>query len=95
MHLQDAGRAHDPGDRRDVAEEIEVELFIERRIDCSCRRDQDERVAVRSRVHDHVSGDIGAGARAVVDNERLTETLRQPLANQAREDVGSAPGDRR
>src|SRR5690349_23328703 len=34
------------------------------------------------------SSDLPLGARPVLDDERLAETLRQPLTHQAREDVG-------
>ena len=36
--------------------------------------------------------DIAAGARPVLDDEWLTEPLRQPLSDQARDDVGRAAG---
>ena len=34
MHHHDIGDADDAGDRRDVADEVEIELVVERRIDC-------------------------------------------------------------
>ena len=86
------GRAHDARDRRDVANEIEVELVVERRVDGVRRSDQEQRVAVRRRVHDHLGPDIAAGARPIFDDELLAEPLRQPLAHQARDDVGRAAG---
>jgi hypothetical protein len=33
-------------------------------------------------AHDRLGGDIAAGARAVLDNERLAQPFRQPLAYQ-------------
>jgi hypothetical protein len=39
-------------------------------------------MAVRGRAHDRLGGDIAAGARAVLNNERLAEPFRQPLADQ-------------
>ena len=47
-------------------------------------------MAVGGRLHDCLGGDIAAGARTVLDNEWLAEPLRQPLADQARNDVGDA-----
>ena len=44
-------------------------------------------MAVRGRAHDRFGGDIAAGARPVLDNERLAEPFRQPLAEQPRNDV--------
>ena len=54
--------------------------------------DQQQRVAVRRRAHDRLGADIAAGARPVLDDEWLAEPLRQPLADQARDDVGAAAG---
>ena len=85
------GTRHDARDRRDVADEIEVELFIERRVDCIRRADQEQRIAVRGRAHDRLGGDIAASARPVLDDERLAEPLRQPLTDQARERCRFAP----
>ena len=39
---------------------------------------QEERVAVRSRTHDRLGADVGAGARPVLDDEWLAEPPRQP-----------------
>ena len=72
-------RADDARDRRDVADEIEIELVVERRVDRVGRSDQEQRIAVRWRTHDRLGGDIGAGARPVLDDEWLAEPLRQPL----------------
>ena len=47
MYYHDFGRASDASDRRDVADEIEIELVVERRIDRAGRTDQEERVADR------------------------------------------------
>src|SRR5712671_3646074 len=55
----DLGKADDARDSRDVADEIEIELFVERRIDRVCRSDQEERVAIRGRTHDRLGADIG------------------------------------
>ena len=49
-------------------------------------------MAVRGRAHDRLGGDIAAGARPVLDNERLTEAFRQPLADQPCNDVDVVAG---
>src|SRR5262249_33712566 len=77
---------------RDVADEIEIELVVERRVDRVESTDQEQRVAVGRGTHDRLSGDIAAGARTVLDDERLTEPLREPLTYQARRDVRTASG---
>jgi len=84
---QDVGVANDASDRRDIADKIVIELVVERRVDRVRRADQEQRIAVGGRTHDRLGADIGAGARAVLDDELLTEPLRQPLAHQARGDV--------
>ena len=84
------GTRHDARDRRDVADEIEIELVVERRVDRVRRTDQKECIAVGGRTHDRLGADIAAGARPVLDDEWLAEPLRQPLTDQARDDVGRA-----
>ena len=43
-------------------------------------------------MRDHRGADIGAGAAAVLDDDRLTDPLRQRLRDQARNDVEGAAG---
>ena len=50
MDLQNVERARDACDRRDILDEIEVELVIERRVDRVRRCDQKQRVAVGGRT---------------------------------------------
>ncbi len=92
IHHHHVGRAHDAGDRRDVAEEIEAEPIVERRVDGVRRADHQQRVAVGRRVHDRFGGDVAAGAGAVLDDELLAEPVRQPLRHQPRHDVERAAG---
>jgi hypothetical protein len=47
------------------------------------------------RAHHRLGADDATCTRAVVDDERLPETLRQRLADQARRDVGDPRGGRR
>ena len=47
---------------------------------------------VRGRSHDCFGGDISAGPRPVLDHERLTKPLGQPLSQQARGSVRPAAG---
>jgi hypothetical protein len=72
MHHHDVGHDNDAGDRRDVANEIETKLFVQRSIDCVGRGDQEERVAIGGRTHDRLGGDITAGTRPVLDDEWLS-----------------------
>src|SRR5712675_2942407 len=63
-------------DRRDIADEIETEFWVERRIDRFRRTDHQERITVGGRPYDRLSRDVGPCAWTVLDNERLTKTLR-------------------
>src|SRR6516225_5571838 len=90
MYHDDIGRPHDACDWRDIADEIVVELVVECRVDRIETTDQEKRVAVCGRANCGLGADIAAAARPVVDNELLAEPLRQPLSDQAREDVGRA-----
>ena len=70
---------------------LKLSFSIECRIDRIRSAGQEEGVAVRWRTHDRLGGDIAAGTRPVVDEELLTETVREPLSHQARDDVDLAP----
>src|SRR5215510_11407586 len=67
------GHAHDACDRRDVADDIEIELFIQRRVDRVRRGHQEKCVAVRWGTHDRFGADIGAATWAVFYDELLAE----------------------
>src|SRR5215469_17893492 len=86
------GRAHNAGDGGNVPDEIEIEVVVKRYADRIIRRDQEERVAVRSCAHDRLGADSAATTGPVLDDEWLAEPLRQPLSDQARHDVGAARG---
>src|SRR5439155_25857751 len=90
IYHHDIRCAHEACDRRDVADEIEIELVVERRVDRVRRSDEKKRVAVGRRAHDRLGGNVGASPRSTFDDEWLTELLRQPLTQQARYDVGRA-----
>ena len=85
-------RPRNPGNRRDVPDEIVVELLVERRIDRVGCADLEQCVAVGRRAHDRFGADIAAAPRPVVDDDGLAEPLREPLADQTHEDVTGAAG---
>src|SRR5262249_41672886 len=87
MHRYDVRLPVNACDRRDVADEIETELVIERGVDGVPTADYEQRVAVRRCAHDRLGADIAARAGSILDDERLTEPLRQPLTHQTRDDV--------
>src|SRR5262249_29579833 len=79
-------------DWRDIAQEIEAELVVKRRVGRVRRRHHEERIAVCWRAHSRLGGDIAVGTWPVLHDEWLTEPLRQPLAHQPRGDVTCAGG---
>ena len=91
-HDHDVGIAADAGDRRDVADEIVIQLVVERRIDRVGKRRQQQRLPVGRRLDHRLGGDTAAAADPVLDDERLAEPIGQPLRHQARQNVGRAAG---
>src|SRR5215471_15312803 len=87
MNRHDVSRAQQARDRFNITNEIEIKLGIERRVDSVRRRDEKECVAVGGRPYDRLRADIAAGARPVLDHELLAEPLRQPLTDQAGDNV--------
>ena len=92
VHLHHAERVNDAGDRDDVADEVEIEIVVQRRV-------PDVRRVISSSVwpsgvgsHDRLGADIAAGAGPVLNDKRLAEALRQPLSHQPRENVGRSAG---
>ena len=62
--------------RCNIADEIEIELVVKRRITRVRCSDIEERITVRSRAHDRLGADIAAGTRAIFNDELLTQPLR-------------------
>jgi hypothetical protein len=92
MYHHDKWCIDDACDRRNIANEIEIEVVVERRVDCVRSSGIEQRMAVGRGAHYRLGANIGAGAGPIFDNELLTESLRQPLRHQARHDVGRATG---
>jgi hypothetical protein len=63
----------DSPDWRDVADEIEIELVVERRVDRIRRADHEERITVWRCAHHRFGGNIATCAWPVLDDERLAE----------------------
>src|SRR5690349_7527198 len=92
MEFHDVWHTGNSRDRRDVAEKVEVESFIERGVDRTCVRDQQERVTIGICIYDQLRRDVAAPTWAVLDDELLTQASRQPLTNKARKNVITAAG---
>jgi hypothetical protein len=86
----DVGHPHDARNRRNIADEVEFEICIERGVARIRKIGQEDRIAVGTRIHDGLGGDVAACARPVLNDERLAEPLLQPLTHQTREGVVSA-----
>src|SRR6185437_6053487 len=76
IYHHDVCRADDGCNRRDVADEIEMKVCIQRRIDRVRRTDHEERVAIGGCVHDSFGCKIAAGTGLVFGHEWLAKTLR-------------------
>src|SRR5262245_53733541 len=57
-----------------------------------CLADQERGMAVSRRRYARLGGDIAAGTSPVLDDDWLGKALRQPLSDEARGDIGTAPG---
>src|SRR5262249_32970597 len=79
--------AADARDRRYFADEVKIELLVERRVHRVRQPHEQERMAVRRCPHDAFGADIAAGARSVLDDEWLGEPLRQRLTHEPRDGV--------
>src|SRR6266436_7201280 len=90
MDLHDIGDTNHAGHHCEITDRTEFELIVQSRIDGIGREHDEERVAVRRRSHHRFGRKVARGARTVLDKERLTETLRQPLTDQTRHDVDRA-----
>src|SRR5262249_22330508 len=86
------GHGVDASDRGDIADKIVVELLIERGVDHVVRTDGEQRVAIRRRSHHGLGCYIAAAARAVLDDELLTEPLGQRLSHDTRDDIDRLTG---
>ena len=70
-------RQRDQAHRREILERVVRDLLQVRHDRDRPARSGEQRVAVRRALHHHVGADRAAGARAVVDYERLAERLLQ------------------
>ena len=62
MHHHDIRQPRNARDGRNVASEIKLQLFIERRIDGVVHTDEEQRMTVRRRIDDRLrSRDIASG----------------------------------
>src|SRR6516164_11008827 len=84
MHRYQKGPLDNPDDC-DVADEIEIEIVIEGCVDRGSSICAKKRIAISGRAHDCFGGELAGGAWPVLDDERLTQPLRELLTYQAYE----------
>src|SRR5262245_29013711 len=77
-------------DRCDVADEVEIEIVVERCIDRVWWNTSDKRMAVRGCSYDRLCANIAGCTRPVFDDERLAKPLRQPLAYETNANIDAA-----
>ena len=75
MHHHDEGLADDGRDRRDVADEIVIELVVERCADDVVHAGHEQGIAVRRCAHDSLGANKPAGTWSVLHNEWLAQPL--------------------
>src|SRR5262245_37856013 len=95
MHRYDVRLPANACDRRDVADEIETKLVIERGIDGVPTAHDEEGITVRGRTHGCLGSNIAGRTRPVFNDEWLAEPLGEPLAYQPCKDVTRAGGRKR
>ena len=78
----------DAADRREIAGEIEAQVWVQHGVDDVRIRHRQQRVAVRLRLHHGFGGDLLARRTAIFDDEGLAEPLRQHLPGEPSDDVG-------
>src|SRR5262245_56589302 len=87
IHLYGKGVAANAPDRHDVADKIELEIFVECCVTRVRKRSQQKRIAIRGCIHDGLRGYVAAGTWPVLNEELLTKALRQPWPYQSCHDV--------
>src|SRR5262245_18643835 len=91
MHQHDQGSA-DHANHRNVADEIEIELVIQCRVDCGSSVKPEKRIAISWRTYHCFGGNIAGRACPVLDYDWLSELLCERLSHQADKDVGASTG---
>ena len=75
VHDEDKRVAADACDGRYIADEIEIELVIERCVDGVRYAADEESVPICGRTHHRLGGDIAAATWPILDHKRLAEPL--------------------
>src|SRR5712671_4304010 len=92
IYEHDEGRAEDARDWRYVTDEIEIELVVECRVDRIERAGEEQGIAVSRGAYDRFGANIAGRASPILNYELLSDARRQPLADEASDDVIRASG---
>src|SRR5262245_32772341 len=92
MYDHNAECSYEARHRSDVADKIEIEAVVERRVDCVCGTNQEKLMAIWRRTYHRLSADIAVRAWSVLDDEWLAKSLREPVTHQACDNVVTATG---
>jgi hypothetical protein len=89
-HHHDTGAVHHSGDRRDVTKHVEAQVRIEPGAEGVHRGDHEQRMAV-CRGADHRFGrKVAAGAGSIFHDEWLPQARREPIGDNARQQIRRA-----
>jgi hypothetical protein len=92
MHGEHHGRFADQPDGREILHAVVAQVLVEQRIDGMAVGDHQQRIAVGLRMGDGSSRDRPVRPRPALDDELLAETRRQPLGDDARDQIDQAAG---
>ena len=96
VHEQQRRRYSDPPDRREVADRVVWQVFVQSGIDgIGGHRRHQQRVTVGVGLCDRVGADIAAGTDPVLDHELLSQQFSHLRSHNAPDDVGRAAGSER
>src|SRR5689334_12889544 len=88
MHLQHVRYRKGAVDGRKIADEIEIEVLIKRRVDGVGGSTPQKRIAVWRLARDELGRDIAGRAGPVVEYKRLAELFGQPLTYETADRIG-------
>lgn len=91
MHRHDQ-RSTAHADDRNVADEVEAQIFVERGVDGCGRIGSQQSITVGGRAYDRLGRQVACGSGSVLDDKRLAKSRRQQLPYQSHENIGPAAG---
>ena len=84
MHKNNHRHANDACDGCDIADEVEIELLVERRVYGIREGGQKQSMSIRRRIDDGFGADVAASSWSILNHEGLSQPFGKPLANCAR-----------